>query len=289
MLMASFTTAAQNTAPAWVGARALGAYLLVFQGGLALGSVLWGAVAARAGTRPALIIAAAALVGGLPATMRWPMTAGATLDLRPSLHWPEPRIEVEPQADEGPAQVVVEYRIDPEQRRDFSRAMRALVRVRRRDGAIQGGVFRDAADPSRYVEAFLVESRVEHFSQHQRGTVADRAIEDRARAFHRGDTPPGLSLHLRAHEGGDVMTRILLGLFVGLLIGAGCRWFDIPPPGPPTLVGALLVVAIAAGYTVADRYIARHPTTTQHLCGGPTRECAGSARLPVVTQKTETR
>jgi MFS family permease/quinol monooxygenase YgiN len=193
MLMASFNTAAQNTAPAWVRARALGAYLLVFQGGLALGGVLWGAIAARAGTRPALIIAAVALVGGLPATMRWPMTAGTTLDLRPSLHWPEPRIEIEPRADEGPVQVTVEYRINPEQRRDFVEAMHALGRMRRRDGAIQWGVFRDAADSGRYVETFLVESWVEHLRQHQRGTVADRAIVDRARAFHRGATPPEAS------------------------------------------------------------------------------------------------
>jgi quinol monooxygenase YgiN len=189
MLMASFNTAAQNTAPAWVRARALGAYLLVFQGGLALGSVLWGAIAARAGTRQALIIAAAALVGGLPATIRWPMTAGVTLDLRPSLHWPEPRIEIEPQADEGPVLVTVEYRVDPGHGNDFATAMHALGRVRRRDGAIQWGVFRDAADPSRYLETFLVESWVEHLRQHQRGTIADRAVEDRARAFHVGDTP----------------------------------------------------------------------------------------------------
>ncbi len=196
-LMASFNTAAQNTAPAWVRARALGAYLLVFQGGLALGSVLWGAIAARAGTRPALAIAAAALIAGLAATLRWPMMA--TLDLRPSLHWPEPRIEIEPRADEGPVQVMLEYRIHPARARDFAVAMHALGRVRRRDGAVQWGVLRDAADPSRYVETFLVESWVEHLRQHQRGTVADRAIEDRVRAFHLGDGSPQVSHFIYTH------------------------------------------------------------------------------------------
>ncbi len=85
------------------------------------------------------------------------------------------------------------------------------------------------------------------------------------------------------------MIKILLGLLVGLLIGAGCRWFDIPVPSPPRLVGALLVVAMTIGYMVTDRYIAPNPATTQHLCGGPTGECADSARLPVVTQKPESR
>jgi len=190
VLMASFNTAAQNTAPTWVRARVLGAYLLVFQGGLALGSVLWGVLAARVGIRAALIIAAAALIAGLAATLRWPMTSGASLDLRPSLHWPEPRIEIETAADEGPVLVTIEYRIDPNTGNDFVAAMHALGRVRRRDGAVQWGIHRDIADPSRYLETFLTESWVEHLRQHQRGTISDRAIEDRARAFHIGETPP---------------------------------------------------------------------------------------------------
>ena len=40
------------------------------------------------------------------------------------------------------------------------------------------------------------------------------------------------------------MTAALIGLARGLFIGAGCRWFDIPLPAPPRLVGALLVVVV---------------------------------------------
>ncbi len=39
----------QNLAPDWVRARALAIYLLVFQGSVALGSAVWGAIAQRAG------------------------------------------------------------------------------------------------------------------------------------------------------------------------------------------------------------------------------------------------
>ncbi len=192
-LMASFNTAAQNSAPAWVRARALGFYLFVFQGGLALGSVLWGALATRAGTRAALTVAAAALVGGLAATRRWPMPLGDGLDLRSSLHWPEPRIEIEPRADEGPVLVTIQYSVDPEKRNDFVAALHALGRLRRRDGAIQWGVFHDAANAALYVESFLVESWVEHLRQHERGTDADRGMEEAARAFHVGAAPPQVS------------------------------------------------------------------------------------------------
>lgn len=43
-----------------------------------------------------------------------------------------------------------------------------------------------------------------------------------------------------------------LGLALGFLIGAGCRWFDLPLPAPPRVVGALLVVAMTVGFAGAD-------------------------------------
>jgi hypothetical protein len=40
------------------------------------------------------------------------------------------------------------------------------------------------ADSSRYIEVFYLESWVEHLHQHQRGTLEDQGIEDRAKGFH---------------------------------------------------------------------------------------------------------
>jgi XapX domain-containing protein len=41
------------------------------------------------------------------------------------------------------------------------------------------------------------------------------------------------------------MIASLTGLLLGFLIGVGCRWFDLPLPAPPRIVGALLVVFMA--------------------------------------------
>jgi XapX domain-containing protein len=73
------------------------------------------------------------------------------------------------------------------------------------------------------------------------------------------------------------MVKILAGMILGLLIGASCRWFDIPLPGPPKLVGAFLIVSITFGYLATDRLIktkfsSKGPALTQDMCGGPTGE-----------------
>lgn len=69
----NFQITVQMHAPGWVRARAIATYLLTFQGGQAIGSALWGAVAERAGDPLALSLAAAGLVAGLVAAVRWPV------------------------------------------------------------------------------------------------------------------------------------------------------------------------------------------------------------------------
>src|SRR5438270_3360311 len=64
-LMSSLNVAAQTAVPSWVRGRALALYVLSFQGGMAVGSALWGYVAAHAGISVALIAAASGLVVGL--------------------------------------------------------------------------------------------------------------------------------------------------------------------------------------------------------------------------------
>jgi alkylhydroperoxidase/carboxymuconolactone decarboxylase family protein YurZ len=61
--------------------------------------------------------------------------------------------------------------------------MEAMHTFRRREGAISWGLFRDLADPDRYVETFLVTTWAEHMRQPARVTADDQAIEARAFAF----------------------------------------------------------------------------------------------------------
>jgi MFS family permease len=178
----------QNLAPDWVRARVQAIFMLVFQGGLAVGSAVWGAVGERAGIQTALLwaglgttaTAALALFSRLPA---------APADLSPWNHWRMSAIlkAAGPGLDEGPVLVTVEYEVDPQRVREFVKAMHRYGRVRRRDGASQWGIFRDTEAPDRYLETFLVNSWAEHLRQHERQTQADRALEERLYSYVRGE------------------------------------------------------------------------------------------------------
>lgn len=64
-ILATLNTSAQTAAPSWVRARVISMYVLVLQGGLALGSALWGVVASRSSVQFTLTTAAVALAAGL--------------------------------------------------------------------------------------------------------------------------------------------------------------------------------------------------------------------------------
>jgi len=83
-ILACLNVAAQTMCPAYVRARALSFYLLVLQGGMAVGATLWGALAKRVGIPDALGVAAVALALGVFALRGHRITANE-LDLTPAV------------------------------------------------------------------------------------------------------------------------------------------------------------------------------------------------------------
>jgi MFS family permease len=188
--LSSLNVAVQTVVPSWVQGRALSVYMLIFYAGLAGGSALWGAVADHFGVAESLLVSVAGMVIGLLATLRFHLRSGEGLNLAPSRQWPAPIIHHELEPERGPVLVTVEYVVDPARSQEFAHAMDEIRRIRLRDGALQWGLFVDAAVPGRHTEVFLVKSWLEHLRQHERVTMADSDIEERARAFHLGPDRP---------------------------------------------------------------------------------------------------
>jgi hypothetical protein len=57
-------------------------------------------------------------------------------------------------------------------------------------------VFRDAADPSRYLECFLLGSCIDHLRQHERVTVEDRELQTQIRACLEAGSEPVVGHYL---------------------------------------------------------------------------------------------
>jgi len=74
-ILACLNVAAQTMSPSGLRARSLSMYLLVLQGGMALGSAAWGILATRIGIPAALLYSAVALLGGLFTVRYYPLAS----------------------------------------------------------------------------------------------------------------------------------------------------------------------------------------------------------------------
>ena len=187
--LTTFNGAAQAILPNWVRGRALAVYLTVFNGGMTVGSLAWGAIAQEIGVPVALIISAAGLLAAAVFMHRIKLPSGDA-DLVPSNHWPEPLIATPVAHDRGPVLVLIEYRVALENRRPFIDALVRLSEERRRDGAYGWGMTEDSADPEKIVEWFMVESWAEHLRQHRRVSKADADLQAETTRYHIGPEGP---------------------------------------------------------------------------------------------------
>jgi MFS family permease len=179
----------QALAPDWARARVLAVFILIFQGGLAAGSAVWGVVATRTGFATAFVVAGLSTIAtvALSAFGRLP---DATADTTPWNHWHLPDIvhDAASALEHGPVLVSVRYRVRSHHDQAFVRAIEDLGRIRRRDGASWWNVFRDLEHADVFIETFLVTSWAEHVRQHERFTRGDRRVEEQIR-LHVEDDP----------------------------------------------------------------------------------------------------
>lgn len=199
--MSTLNTSVQLLSPGWVAARALGMYQMVFQGGLALGSVLWGTIAEHSNIKVAFTVCGIGLALSIPITRRLHVLRGKLPDHTP-YQWrnPVPHLENEPGPEDGPVRVLVHYTVRAEDYEDFVRAIHKLRYARLRTGAIRWGIFRDANNLEHLEESFVMESWLEYLRSRERMTAADFKLVERVRALHKGEESPRVTHQVYAKE-----------------------------------------------------------------------------------------
>ena len=183
-VLAGVSGTLQAFLPTWVRARGLAIYTVVFAGGQAIGAVVWGLLAQWWGLVAAFALAAALMAAGAATVVRWPLRDVTGWNRDPQVYWPEPDLHTEPDPDEGPVVVTVTYAVPEDRTAAFIEAMAALRRTKLRTGATSSALYRDGADPTRFVEVSEYPTWAEHLRQHTgRLTGTDRDIDERATAL----------------------------------------------------------------------------------------------------------
>jgi len=208
LALSTMNSVYQLSLPRWIKARGMSYYLVVFQGGGAIGSAVMGVTAGYVGLRVTLAIAAAGLALGPFAALAWRFQAIRPEELLPAGDWPAPHLAASTRSAEagsaeagtaesgpdgaepaGPVLVTVEYVARPGQAGELMAALQETRYSRRRTGATSWRAWQDASDENRILEQFVVASWDEHLRQHERVTTRDQGRLDRVRALTDPDHP----------------------------------------------------------------------------------------------------
>lgn len=189
--LSTFNISVQIAAPNWVKARALAIYQMTAFGGMAVGSWVWGEFATLRSPSIALLIAGLLMLASIALRHRYrmPIVPGSG-ELSPARAWPEREAVLEFDRRNVPVLTRCEYRVAVERGDAFAAAMRAVRRLRRRDGARRWRLWHDVADPERWIESYEVGSWFDHLRLERRQNEEDAAVIARARAFHDGPEAP---------------------------------------------------------------------------------------------------
>src|SRR5215217_658876 len=198
-ILSIFYTIGMKSAPKWIGARVLAVYLLILNGGLVIGSVIWGTVANIFGIPITLSVASLALAATIIARTRYSSTLLDDLDFTPvSDHWSlPPQSLIDPSQNENQALITIEYnKIDPKLSDEFEQSVHELGRILKSEGMAYWELFQDPADIGHYIEIRIADTWTDHIRQHEYVTKNVQVMENRIRKLIKDCPQPIISHYI---------------------------------------------------------------------------------------------
>ena len=198
-ILSTFYTIGAKSAPVWIGARVLAIYLLVLNGGLAIGSVIWGIMANVFGIQITLSVASLALAATIIAKRRYSSALLDDLDFTPvNDHWSlPPQFSIDPSQYESQALITIEYnKIDPNLSDEFEQNVHELGRFLKSEGMAYWELFQDPTDTGHYIEIRIADTWTDHIRHHEYVTKNVKVMEDRIRALIKDCPPPIISHYI---------------------------------------------------------------------------------------------
>ena len=204
---AELWVAAQRAMPAWARGRMNATVIMVSQGAMALGGILWGTIAATAGVQSSLLVQAIAILVvltvtallGHPWSIDFTMTAGPNTVPATVMNVGY-KMLYRPQAKDGPVLVTEEFELDRAGGSKFVELMREVRLVYLRNGAYSWQLFEDPSRYNTFRMEVMVPSWTQYLLQQDRMTKADREIIQEAESLHVGPNPPEIRMYLGVNK-----------------------------------------------------------------------------------------
>ncbi|UVO53744.1 MFS transporter [Sphingomonas sp. SUN039] len=187
--LSTFNVTVQMASPRWVVGRALALYQMVAFGFMAIGSWVFGEIAAAYGIPVALMTASIVLLAGILVGRIVPLPRATDLNLDPLQRWIEPTVAVPIEPRSGPIVVTLEYRIATDDISGFLAHMNERRRIRLRDGARHWTLLRDLQISDLWVERYHVATWNDYVRHNERRTQADAANIDAIHTLQRAGVP----------------------------------------------------------------------------------------------------
>jgi MFS family permease len=182
--------AGQRVMPEWVRGRMNAFQIMLGQGGIALGAVLFGTGATHAGLSPTLAATAILALAALAIGHRFSIDFATEASVEAAPLDPLHDFPVHPQYEDGPITVTIEYSIASEDRERFRTLMEEVQAGFRRNGAFQCRLDESLDQPGLFRLDYMVSTWAEHLRKNMRMTVDETEVFDKAWKLHSGDSEP---------------------------------------------------------------------------------------------------
>jgi len=183
--------AAQRTMPSWARGRMNATVIMLSQGAIALGGIVWGFSSQASGVNVTLIVAAVAmalsLLLGIPLSINF--TTSLSFDPPPISCVMMPLVN-NPQPCDGPVAITFEIEIDRLRGREFLRLMREVRLIHRRNGAFSWRLDEDLTRSNIYRIEMMVPSWTGYLLQRERLTKAEQETINKVWRLHVGEDVP---------------------------------------------------------------------------------------------------
>ena len=192
--------AGQRVMPGWVRGRMNSFQIVLGQGSMAVGAVIWGTGVAHAGLDLTLTAAALVALAGLALGHRFSINFAteASVEAAPLSH--THNFPVVPGRDAGPVRITIEYAIAGQNRELFRTLMQEVQATCRRNGAFQCRLDESLDQPGLFRLEYLVSTWAEHLRQNARMTVDETRVFNRAWDLNAGDSKPIVRYYLSTQK-----------------------------------------------------------------------------------------